>query len=90
MLHQFFNPIPKPAHDVSKIKAPKKQIKLRLLERAPLSFNVGLAGIWVAILVVIMVMADSVLIWGIGIPTIYVLYRLIHLERLKNKAVVEE
>ena len=87
---QFFLPQPKPITHPSEIKLPKKAIKLRLLERAPTSFNLGLTYIMLAGVVFVMILSNSILFWLIGIPTLYSFYRHIQLEKRKNKVVIEE
>ena len=87
---RFFLPQPKPVTHPSKIRLPKKPVKLRLLERAPTSFNLGLTYIMLVGVVIVMILSNSILFWLIGIPTLYLFYRHIQLEKKKNKVVVEE
>ena len=87
---QYFLPQPKPITDSSKIRLPKKPVKLRLLDRAPTSFNLGLTYIMLAGVVFVMILSNSILFWLIGIPTLYSFCRHIQLEKKKNKVVVEQ
>ena len=82
---QYFLPQPKPITDSSKIRLPKKPVKLRLLDRAPTSFNLGLTYIMLVGVVFVMILSNSILFWGIGVPTLYCFYRHIQLEKRKNK-----
>ena len=87
---QYFQPKLIPVTTPSKIRLPKKPVKLRLLERAPTSFNLGLTYIMLAGVVFVMILSNSILFWLIGIPTLYSFYRHIQLEKRKNKVVIEE
>ncbi len=87
---QYFLPQPKPITDSSKIRLPKKPVKLRLLDRAPTSFNLGLTYIMLAGVVFVMILSNSILFWLIGIPTLYSFCRHIQLEKKKNKVVVDD
>ena len=87
---RYFLPQPKPITDSSKIRLQKKPVKLRLLDRAPTSFNLGLTYIMLAGVVLVMILSNSILFWLIGIPTLYSFCRHIQLEKKKNKVVVEQ
>ena len=87
---QYFLPQPKPITDSSKIRLPKKPVKLRLLDRAPTSFNLGLTYIMLVGVVFVMILSNSILFWGIGVPTIYSFYRHIKLERKKSNVVIDD